>query len=302
MDPNQHIGLQDSADDGENSVSVDDFIRQLEEKEKDLHITADTTIIEIAAGFEDGEVPDFLKDDFSFEPAVKPSPAARPAPVKPVSAELQKEVASLKEKLSQMNEERAEMFKNSQRRNKDFESLKARTEKERMDTFQSQIGNLAMLMLPALDNLDRALDAAEHLPGEKNDAFQQFFDGIVLVNQQVRDILGKMGIMPIRTVGETFDPHYHEAVAIEETDSLPPDTISAEMLRGYIVGDRVIRHSMVKVVKPAGSIGQPVKHEPQADESKPDLETFRALAELDGDTDFDEPEFEIESHSQKTDE
>lgn len=300
MDPNQDIELQEPADDGENSVSVDDFIRQLEEKEKDLHITADTTIIEIAAGFEDGEIPDFLKDDFSFDASAKPVVAVKPSASGAASPEMAREIASLKETISKMNEERAEMFKNSQRRNKDFETLKARTEKERMDTFQSQIHNLATLMLPALDNLDRALDSAEHLPEEKSDAFQHFFEGIVLVNQQVRDILGKMGILPIPTVGEKFDPHFHEAVAIEETDALPPDTISAEMMRGYCVGERVIRHSMVKVVKPVGSMTA-AKPEPKADESKPDLETFRALAELDGDDDFDEPEFEVESHSQKTD-
>jgi molecular chaperone GrpE len=302
MDSTQDIELQDPADDGEDSTSVDDFIRQLEEKEKDLHITADTTIIEIAAGFDDGDVPDFLKDDFSFETPAKPPATIKPAVSRPAPIELQNELASLKQKLSKMDEERAEMFKNSQRRNKDFETLKARTEKERMDTFQNQIGNLATLMLPALDNLDRALDAAEHLPGEKNDSFQQFFDGIVLVNQQVRDILGKMGILPIPTVGEKFDPHFHEAVAIEETDDLPPDTISAEMLRGYYVGDRIIRHSMVRVAKPAGSNFSGAKPESPAEEAKPDLETFRALAELDGDTDFDEPEFEIDSHSQKSDE
>ena len=56
-----------------------------------------------------------------------------------------------------------------------------------------------------------------------------------------------MGVQPIATVGETFDPNFHEAVADRGSDDLPANTISAEMLRGYRIGNRVIRHSMVKV-------------------------------------------------------
>ena len=56
-----------------------------------------------------------------------------------------------------------------------------------------------------------------------------------------------MGVEPIKTVGETFDPNFHEAVAAEERDDLPANTILDEMLRGYRIGNRVIRHSMVRV-------------------------------------------------------
>jgi molecular chaperone GrpE len=109
-------------------------------------------------------------------------------------------------------------------------------------------------MLPALDNLNRAVDFAWAMPEEKRAEIQQFFDGIVLVNQQVNEVLAEMGIQPIATVGEVFDPHYHEAVATEESSEFEPNTISAELLRGYRIGERVIRHSMVKVATaPASS-------------------------------------------------
>jgi hypothetical protein len=58
-----------------------------------------------------------------------------------------------------------------------------------------------------------------------------------------------MGILPIETVGDIFDPHFHEAVAIEESGDFPPNTISEELIRGYRIGEKVIRHSMVKVSK-----------------------------------------------------
>jgi molecular chaperone GrpE len=254
MDPNKEIeNLGEIADDteaGEN-VSVDDFIKQLEAKEKDLHITAETTIIEIGESFDDGNLPDFLVKDLKVETSPPPTATAvAPAKVpetKVASAELEKEIAGLKERVTQIQAERDELMQASHRRAKDFDNFKSRTERERSETFQSQIGNLATQMLPALDNLNRAVDFALAMPEEQRTSIQPFLDGVVLVNQQVNEVLAEMGIQPIATVGEEFDPHYHEAVVTEETVEFAPNTISAELLRGYRIGNRVIRHSMVKV-------------------------------------------------------
>jgi molecular chaperone GrpE len=257
MDPNQNIENIDEIDadsDSEESVSVDDFIKQLEEREKDLHITAETTIIEISESFDDANMPDFLKQDLENEPAKQaaaaPPPKAKAKSIEPLAGNnLEREIVGLKDTISNLQTEREEMVEIAKRRARDFESFKSRTERERKETFQNQIGNLAVKMLPALDNLNRAVDFALAMPEEKRADIQPFLDGVVLVNQQVNDVLAEMGIQPIATVGEVFDPHYHEAVATDEDDKLEPNTISAELLRGYRIGDRVIRHSMVKVVK-----------------------------------------------------
>jgi len=100
-------------------------------------------------------------------------------------------------------------------------------------------------MLPVLDNMNRALDSASNLSNTQE--IQHFFDGIVLVNQQLNEVLAEMGVQPIAAVGERFDPHFHEAVATEETDEVPPNTITAEFLRGYRIDNKVVRASMVKV-------------------------------------------------------
>ncbi|MEO6050562.1 MAG: nucleotide exchange factor GrpE [Pyrinomonadaceae bacterium] len=80
-------------------------------------------------------------------------------------------------------------------------------------------------MLPVLDNLDRALVSVENSKLEKTAGFQQFYDGIVLVNQQVNEVFFGMGVQPIATVGETFDPNFHEAVAVEEREDTAASTI-----------------------------------------------------------------------------
>lgn len=255
MDPNQETdnssGIVDDADAPE-SVSVDDFIRQLEEKEKDLHIDADS--IEIDESFEAAELPDFMKGEFEFSPA-KPSPVktASPTATNPKAVEAaidsksEHEINGLKEKVSRLEADRDELLKASDRRAKDFANFKSRTERERQETLLTQVGNLATQMLPALDNLNRAIEFALVMPEEQRHHMQQFFDGIVLVNQQINEVLAEMGVQPIATVGEVFDPHLHEAVATEPSAEFAPNVISTELLRGYRIGDRVIRHSMVKV-------------------------------------------------------
>src|SRR5688500_12714102 len=256
MDPNNEpentdLTIELDGDTLGESTSVEDFIRELEAKEKDLHITAETTFIELAAGFDDdAEMPEFLRGDApapSAKQTVKPA-AASPADTSEVR-KLEGEVASLKARIAGLEEERKELYQNAQRRLKDFEAFKSRTERERGETFQRQLSNLATQMLPALDNLDRALQCAPTASGEQQGGFTQFFDGIVLVNQQVNEVLAEMGIVPIDTVGEEFDPHLHEAVAVDDSAEVPPNTITSELLRGFRIGDNVIRHSMVKVAK-----------------------------------------------------
>ena len=258
MDQEQEIeDLEFLTGDGDNdeSQSVDDFIRALEEKEKDLHITSDTNLIEISEAFDDSnEIPDFLKQDIAASVKTRPATGVELSSAKDGNtvAKLESYIAVLKQTITNLEIERKDLLVASQRRAKDFENFKSRTEKERVESFQNQLGNLATLMLPALDNLHRALDFALEMPDAERAEVQQFLDGVVLVSQQVNEVLAGMGILPIATVGEEFDPHFHEAVATEESDDFPEGVISTEVLKGYRIGDRVIRHSMVKVAKSPG--------------------------------------------------
>ncbi|MEO7658617.1 MAG: nucleotide exchange factor GrpE, partial [Pyrinomonadaceae bacterium] len=161
--------------------------------------------------------------------------------------ELENEIIELQRTIAMVRAERNEIQEKSDRRLKDFENYKYRMDRERRGSFIDQISNLASQMLPVLDNLDRAIDSVGGAKTVSMDGFQQFYDGIALVNQQVNEIFAEMGVQPISTVGQIFDPNLHEAVAAEENPDLPVNSISQEMLRGYRIGNRIIRHSMVKV-------------------------------------------------------
>ena len=234
--------------------SVDDFIRELEAKEKDLHITSDMTI-EIEESDSDEVGMDMLADEKLASVAgnvpAKISTGAQTVGAKTRIYELEQEIEKLKERVAGLRSERNEIQEKSDQRLKDFQNYKYRMDRERRGSFIDQISNLATQMLPVLDNLDRALESVSKLENQRSGDFQEFFNGIVLVNHQVREIFSEMGVEPVRSVGEIFDPNFHEAVSIEDNDDLPPNTITEEMLCGYRIGNRVIRHSMVKVTASA---------------------------------------------------
>lgn len=231
-------------------ASVDDFIKELEAKEKDLHITSDLKIEISESEYDPRAVPDFLPQEIAQErmQSQGESPGGFQQPgLKTRVFELENEIDTLNRRISELRAERNDVQEKSDRRLKDFENYKYRMDRERRGAFIDQISNLAQQMLPVLDNLDRAMGALDRSQAEKSAEFQQFYDGIALVHQQVNEVFSEMGVQPIATVGEPFDPNFHEAVATEERSDIPGNTVSGELLRGYRIGNRVIRHSMVKV-------------------------------------------------------
>ncbi len=232
----------------DSSPSVDDFIKELEAKEKDLHITADLEIEIEDSDLDSMSLPEFVQAELKGgTAAVAEAPTQQSVGLKTRVYELQQEVESLQAKVLELRTERKDIQEKSDLRLKDFQNYKYRMDRERRGSHIDQVAVVTEKLLPAIDNLDRALESAEKFDGKRSDDFQQFFDGIVLVNKQVREMFAGMGVEPIKTVGETFDPNFHEAVAAEERDDLPANTILDEMLRGYRIGNRVIRHSMVRV-------------------------------------------------------
>lgn len=292
MNPEEQITKPDSKLDGleiDSFESVDDFIKELEAKEKDLHITADLTIEIEESDFDPDDLPAYVAE--GIEAAVNDglSKSGNHQNVQNAGAtarvkQLEKEVERLKGYVAELKAERQEVQEDSERRLKDFQSFKYRVERERRGSFIDQLANLATQMLPVLDNLDRALDAAENSASERSEEFQQFYEGIVLVNQQVNEVLTGMGVSPIATIGERFDPVFHEAVATEQREDLPNNTVSQEILRGFRIGNRVVRHSLVKVVTSTQDVIEDIPPAEDASQSANDVDAAELdlLADLDG--------------------
>lgn len=244
--------LVEESDIEDQTPSVDDFIKELEEKEKSLHISSDLVIeVDESEIVEDNIHDSFLPNNSGgqmnfYDSLIGEIPENDYTPT--LRDQNSDDNSQLKKQISDLETERDELKETLSRRQMDFDNYRNRTERERGETFKSILSNLAAEILPVLDNLNRALDLAGNSEEQNNEQdFQQFIEGIVLVNQQLNEVLAGMGIQPIIAVGESFDPNFHEAVASEETDDFPAGTVIGELLRGYHIDNRVIRPSMVKV-------------------------------------------------------
>ena len=121
----------------------------------------------------------------------------------------------------------------------EFENYKKRNMKERENLRNMLISDIMLNILPIIDNLEKAISA-----GTKDTAYEE---GIKMVLKQLKDVLAYNGVKEIETVGKTFDPELHEAVSHVTDDKLGQNVIKEEFRKGYIIGNRVIRHSMVIV-------------------------------------------------------
>ena len=121
----------------------------------------------------------------------------------------------------------------------EFENYKKRSNKEREMLYNSLLADIVSSFLPVIDNLEKALSV------ETQD--ENYKQGIELVLKQFKDVLAKFGVEEIKTVGETFDPEVHEAVSTIQDETKGEKEIVQEFRKGYKIGTKVVRHSMVVV-------------------------------------------------------
>lgn len=149
------------------------------------------------------------------------------------------EEEKLKEKIDIQNKELEEKEDRIKRLMAEFENFKKRSDKERTNLYSSVMGDVVTALLPVLDNLEKASQA------ETKD--EQYKSGIQMVLTQFKEVLKNNGVTEIEAVGKKFDPSIHEAVSLVEDKSLGEKEIKEEYRKGYMIGDKVLRHSLVVV-------------------------------------------------------
>jgi molecular chaperone GrpE len=127
----------------------------------------------------------------------------------------------------------------------DFDNFRKRTERERRDLSDAVAGDIIRDVLPAVDDLERALA----IPAVDEGA-RAFHRGMELIHRRLLDTFRKRGVEPLEVLGADFDPNWHEAVAHDPADGGRRDgEITAELRRGYRIGQRLLRPAQVKVAK-----------------------------------------------------
>ena len=183
------------------------------------------------------------KKDIPLEknPAEAPEEIPAAAPETPAEPEPEEE-NPLQKELDEAKAKTAEYLAMAQRVQADFENYRKRNESVRADAYAEGRKDVAAVMLPVLDNLERAVSAASM---GAEDALKS---GMELVLKQMIDVYQKLDVTPIDRQGEKFDPNLENAVLQGTGEEGEPGTVCQVLQKGYRMGDRILRHAMVKVV------------------------------------------------------
>ena len=146
--------------------------------------------------------------------------------------ELNEEISKLKDELEDVKDRHTRLIA-------EFDNLKKRSAKEREGLYNSIIADIITALLPVLDNLEKAAEASTQ--------DEEYKKGIELVLKQFKDVLEVNGVKEIEAEGKPFDPELHEAVSTIQDENLGEKIVAKEYRKGYTIGTKVIRHSMVVV-------------------------------------------------------
>jgi len=162
--------------------------------------------------------------------------AARPAKDK-----LKKKEAEIKHLKKELQESKDQLL----RKLADFENLRKRLEKEKSDFHQYAFSGLMLELVGIVDNFERALQSAEASGDGKT-----FRDGVELIFRMFQNFLAKNGVRPIVLKDKAFDPNFHHAMTVSESEDVMDAEVEEELQKGYMHHDRLLRPTLVKVVVP----------------------------------------------------
>lgn len=151
------------------------------------------------------------------------------------------EEANNKEVL-ELKKQSEEYYNRLLRMQADFDNYKKRVARERDDMYNNALETLGSQLLPVVDNMERAVDAFRN---DKLD--EQYISGVAMVCNQIIDILGKNGIKEIEALDKDFDPNIHHAVMQVPGEETDENKVKEVLQKGYILGNKVIRPTLVKV-------------------------------------------------------
>lgn len=153
---------------------------------------------------------------------------------------------ALREERDALEAERDELKDQLLRTVAEYDNYKRRTKREKEQLYTDSVSDVVTAWLPVIDNLERALEACENTEGDEAAALAE---GVKMIARQIEDTMTKLGVEEIPADGEMFDPNLHHAVMQVEDDEAEEGRIVDVLAKGYRRGDRVIRHSVVRVAK-----------------------------------------------------
>jgi molecular chaperone GrpE len=156
---------------------------------------------------------------------------------------------ALASKLQAAEEQARDHYDRLLRVSAEFENYRKRTAREMRDVIRYANEKLAKELLAVVDNLERAIESASQCY-PKDDPLLQ---GVHLTLNETLKILERHHVAPIKSLGEPFDPNFHQAMLQAEAEDQPPNTVVDELQKGYMIHDRLLRPALVAVSKGGGA-------------------------------------------------
>lgn len=172
---------------------------------------------------------------------------------------LQEENQTLKAQLEELNQQFESLKTQSMRMAADFDNFRKRTAKEKEELDHIVKRNTLTELLPVVDDFDRARSQIK----PQNDGEMNIHKSYQAVYKKLVDCLKRLGVSPMRPEGTEFDPNLHEAVMREATAEYKEGVVIEQLMRGYFLGERVLRHAMVKVAAAAEPVVTSEEDTPQ---------------------------------------
>jgi molecular chaperone GrpE len=169
--------------------------------------------------------------------------AAEPAAQPPVASTLSHEqIEELQSRAAKADENWERLLRTTA----DFDNFKKRAAREKTEAAQYASYSLLQKLLPVLDNFEMALAAAQAVKEAKNDSLQS---GVVMIQQQLKNVLLESGLEEIDAAGKAFDPNFHEAISEMESAEVAEGNVLQQLRKGYKLKDRLLRPATVIVAK-----------------------------------------------------
>jgi molecular chaperone GrpE len=158
----------------------------------------------------------------------------------------------LNKKLEEAERQAKDNYERLLRVSADFENYKKRTAREMQDLVKYANEKILKEMLTVVDNLERAIESASN----HYDTNDPLIQGVYLTLSETLKILERHQVKPVVSLGEPFDPSFHQAMMQEEVQDQPPNTVVKELQKGYLIHDRLLRPALVAVSKTGGPVKQ----------------------------------------------
>ena len=180
------------------------------------------------------------------DPVVEPAAGTRQGTQEPAAESSEAPVGWAE--FDAVKAERDQLLDRLARLQAEFENARKRAERERVSDRDYATGNVVEQFLPVLDNFELALKSAG--------SAEQLRSGVELIVKQMEEVLRQMQVTPIPSVGEPFDPRFHEALGSVERLDLPDQHVAEEIRRGFRLRDRLLRPALVRVASNSKQTGE----------------------------------------------